>query len=86
MSDIALPNPTLSRRALLKLASIASLLASALVAASSTVEECWIVPGDFSADFSSRDFDVTRKVCGRSQLAAVIANKLAATLRAAPLR
>jgi len=75
MGDITFPNYASPIRRLHKVASIAALLAVALVAASVKVEECRIVPGAFSNGFSS-GFDVSRRVCGRSTVAYVLASKV----------
>jgi hypothetical protein len=77
MTDIGLPADSPPIRA----AQIAAILAAALVAASIRVEECWIVPGAFSKDFSS-GFDVSRRVCGRAALAVVLAHNIQGAARA----
>jgi hypothetical protein len=76
MSDIVLPAPAeLSAQSLGRAACIAMLLAFALVLAAVQIDECWMSPGDFSKDFSARDFNVSHKVCGQSALAMVMAHK-----------
>jgi hypothetical protein len=85
MTDIGLPTYSPPIRSLIRVAWIAGLLAAALVAASIRVEECWIVPGAFSKDFSSA-FDVSRRVCVRAALAVVLAHKIEGAARAIILR
>jgi hypothetical protein len=82
MTDISLPTPVLPIRSLWQVARIAGLLALALVAASASIriEECRTVPGAFSSGFSL-GFDVSRKVCGQSALAVVLANKAMQAIR-----
>jgi hypothetical protein len=54
---------------------VAALLAAALISALVEVEDCTILPGLFS-NGSSSGFDASRKVCGRSVLAAFLARKV----------
>ena len=80
MTDISLPAYSPPIRSMARVAWIAAILGVALVAASIKVEECRIVPGAFSKDFSS-DFDVSRKVCDQSTLAAVLGHKVGSAMR-----
>ena len=83
MSDITFPIPAeLPAQSLWRVALIAMLLAVVLVPALAFVpiQECRIVSGAFSSGFSL-GFDVSREVCGRSQLATVMAHKVAGVLQ-----
>jgi hypothetical protein len=85
VSDIPYPIPAeLPVRSLWRVACVAALLAAVLVAAlvSIKVEECRTIPGAFSSGFSL-GFDVSRKVCGQSTLAIVMAHKALDAMQAA---
>jgi len=81
MTDIGLPLPVLPHQLQWRITRIVMLLAFALVAASIQVEEYNTVPGAFSNGFSA-GFDVSRKVCGQSALAIVMARKVAGVITA----